>query len=103
MQKETRLKTKRLLLVPMTRQELEQTIAREENPELKQTYGEMLAGVDADPGNALWNTPWAMRLKKEGTCIGDLGFKGRAKSVRHKERRAWSALSWTEYILRTLP
>ena len=79
MKKETQLKTKRLLLVPMTRQELEQTIAREENPELKQAYGEMLAGVDADPGNALWNTPWAMRLKKEGTCIGDLGFKGAPK------------------------
>ena len=79
MKKETRLKTKRLFLVPMTRQELEQTIAREENPELKRAYGEMLAGVDADPGNALWNTPWAMRLKKEGTCIGDLGFKGAPK------------------------
>ena len=45
MKKETRLKTKRLLLVPMTRQELEQTIAREENPELKRAYGEMLAGT----------------------------------------------------------
>lgn len=76
MKKETRLKTKRLHLVPMCRQELCETIARENDPELKQAYGEMLAGVDADPAHALWNTPWAMLLKKEGTCIGDLGFKG---------------------------
>lgn len=76
MKKERELKTKRLHLVPMTRQELSKTIARETDPELKQAYGEMLAGLDADPQNAFWNTPWAMYLKKGGTCIGDLGFKG---------------------------
>ena len=79
MKKEMRLKTKRLHLVPMRRQELCETIAREEDPELKQAYEEMLAGLDADPAHALWNTPWAMLLKKEGTCIGDLGFKGAPK------------------------
>lgn len=79
MKKETRLKTKRLHLVPMRRQELCEIIAQEEDPEMKQAYREMLAGLDADPAHALWNTPWAMLLKKEGTCIGDLGFKGAPK------------------------
>ena len=76
MKKETELKTKRLRLVPMTRQELEQTVERETNAEMKKAYGEMLAGVNADPSNILWNVPWKMLLKKEEVCIGDLGFKG---------------------------
>lgn len=76
MKKETELKTKRLRLQPMSREALVRKIEAEDDPELKKAYGEMLSGLDADPQNALWNTPWEMILKKEGIGIGDLGFKG---------------------------
>ena len=79
MKKEPELKTKRLRLSPLTRQELEQTIDRETDGERKRAYGEMLAGMNADPANVLWSAPWKMCLKEEGSCIGDIGFKGAPK------------------------
>ena len=79
MKKETELKTKRLRLSPMTQRELTELITRETDGEQQKAYGEMLAGMNADPSNVLWNAPWKMCLKKEGTFLGDIGFKGAPK------------------------
>ena len=75
------LKTKRLLLTPMTDGELEALILRAEAPELKAAYGEMLDGCRSDAANRLWYTAWKITLKGSGEAVGDLGFKGPAKNA----------------------
>lgn len=70
------LKTKRLLIQPMTDAEIEALMAATDDDELRVAYGQMLSGCKKDPANRIWYAPWAMKLKKECTYIGDLGFKG---------------------------
>lgn len=79
MKKETILKTKRLLLRPMTVEMLEKKIAESTDSELKQAYGEMLCGCKEHPQELLWNTPWEMIPKEDGRAIGELCFKGAPK------------------------
>ena len=74
--KKTVLKTKRLWLEPMTVEELEAKRDQTEDPELRQAYGEMLAGCQAAPEALLWNTPWKMISKQTHQVMGDLCFKG---------------------------
>ena len=44
--------------------------------ELRQAYTEMLEGCRREPENRLWYTAWKIQLKKDGTLLGDLCFKG---------------------------
>lgn len=73
------VKTKRLSMRPMTDAELEKLIEETPDEELKVAYGEMLANCKAHPEDRIWYTTWGITLKKEGTFIGDVGFKGPAK------------------------
>ncbi len=77
--KEPVLKTKRLLLQPMTEQQTQKLIDSQDTEELRTAYGEMLAGSRNDPENRLWYTPWQMTLKADHSNIGDLCFKGPAR------------------------
>lgn len=70
------LKTKRLLLRPMSNEEIQKMIETAPDEEIKKEYQEMLSGCEADPENRIWYAPWKMTLKNEDTYIGDLGFKG---------------------------
>ena len=79
--KPVKLKTKRLLLTPMTDGELDALILRTEAPELKAAYGEMLDGCRSDAANRLWYTAWKITLRESGEAVGDLGFKGPAKNA----------------------
>lgn len=74
--KEPEIKTKRMLLRPMSNQEIEKLIESSDSDELGAAYGEMLSGCRRDPENRQWYTPWKMTLKNENTYIGTLGFKG---------------------------
>lgn len=76
MGREIVLKTKRLTLTPMPTEELEKKVTKMPEGELRQAYGEMLEGCRREPENRLWYTPWKIRLKEDGTVIGDLCFKG---------------------------
>ena len=76
MAREIQIKTKRLLLTPMSEGELEQRIRQMPEGELRQAYKEMLEGCRKEPENWLWYTPWKIQLKTDGTLIGDLCFKG---------------------------
>lgn len=76
MKNETMMKTKRLRLVPMTLERLEEKVSRMEEPELKKAYGEMLEGCRQNPRAYLWYVPWEMLRKEDGKAIGDLCFKG---------------------------
>ena len=70
------LKSKRLTLMPMEADTLEEKVRAMEPGEERQAYTEMLDGCRKEPQNWLWYTPWVIALKKEGTVIGDLCFKG---------------------------
>lgn len=79
--KQTEIKTKRMVLRPMTDAETEALIARtDSDDELRAAYGEMLEGCKRDPINRVWYAPWCMALKDGAENIGDLCFKGPAKN-----------------------
>lgn len=78
--RKTILKTKRLIIQPMENEEIQELIKKTEDSDLRQAYREMLEGCEADPKNKIWYAPWKICLKKEGTYIGDLGFKGTVKN-----------------------
>lgn len=70
------VKSKRLVIRPMSDEEIENLIMTPESDELSLAYREMLAGCRAHPQSRIWYAPWGMYLKSDGTYIGDLGFKG---------------------------
>ena len=76
--KETKIKTKRMLIQPMSDQEIEDLIETSESNELRAAYGEMLSGCKRNSENRVWYAPWRMTLKSDHTYIGNLGFKGTA-------------------------
>lgn len=77
--KKTEVKTKRMLLRPMTDEEIETLSERADNDELRAAYGEMLDGCRRDPENRIWYAPWEMTLKDSQERIGEIGFKGPVK------------------------
>lgn len=74
------LKTKRLRIIPMSDEEMEQMIAETNDEELKQAYQKMLDGCLKDAGNRLWYTAWKICLKENMQLVGTAGFKGPAES-----------------------
>lgn len=77
--KEPVVKTKRMVISPMADEEIEKMAASSASDELRKAYGEMLSGCQKDGENRIWYAPWKMVLKKDGTCLGDLCFKGPAR------------------------
>ena len=76
MKKDPILKTKRLIIAPMSDTELHNLIDQTADESLKQAYGEMLAGCESHPDERLWYTAWKICLKESGEEIGSAGFKG---------------------------
>lgn len=74
--KEPIIKTKRLILQPMSNEEIKNLSETALEEELKIAYGEMLSGCEADPKNRIWYAPWKILLKEEKIHIGELGFRG---------------------------
>ena len=74
--KDPSIVTHRLLIRPMTNEEIRALMMKTENEDLRQAYGEMLSGCEANPEQRIWYAPWMISLKKEDTYIGDIGFKG---------------------------
>ena len=74
--KEPILKTKRLVIAPMSDTELHDLIDQTADEGLKQAYGEMLRGCESHPDERLWYTAWKICLKENGEEIGSAGFKG---------------------------
>ena len=74
--KELQLKTKRLLISPMSQGELKELRDGIADEELKKAYGEMLEGCRKHPEQWHWYTAWKICMRKEGQMVGDLCFKG---------------------------
>ena len=79
MRKETQVKTKRMLLSPLSDGEIEVLMEKTDSAELREAYGEMLSGCKRDPENRIWYAPWKMTRKSDNTFLGDLCFKGPAR------------------------
>lgn len=72
------IKTKRLILTPLTAKQLAAQEAEEGNELLRGALVEMRNHVIDEPGLALWYTGWLVSLKNGGTPVGLLGFHGPA-------------------------
>jgi len=72
------IKTKRLTIHPMDDEAIALLIERTSDDELKQAYTDMLAGCKKNPEKRIWYAPWQISLKKDGSFVGDLCFKGPA-------------------------
>ena len=69
--------TARLLLYPISEEEMRLLIVQEKDVVLKQAYSEMLQGCIDEPEKRIWHILWFIELKsKKGTVVGDLSFKG---------------------------
>ena len=76
---QTPLKTKTMLLTPMSEKELTARIEGLEDELLQDAYTEMRRRVVAYPDQALWHTSWRMSLRENGETVGYLGFHGVAR------------------------
>lgn len=74
--KEQGAKTKRLVIRPMSDQELAAQIATESDFHLKQAFSMMLNGSQSQPEQRLWYVPWQISLRNTGEKIGSIGFHG---------------------------
>ncbi|MEA5142460.1 MAG: GNAT family N-acetyltransferase [Oscillibacter sp.] len=73
----TAITTERMIILPISTEELKSKIEKERSAEMKQAYSEMLAGCINHPEQHLWYTVWMMQLKEENRpFVGDLCFKG---------------------------
>ncbi len=70
------IKTKRLVIVPLSDEELRERIETEPDDEMKKALGDMLSGCESNPESRLWYTEWQARLKTTGEVVGSLDFKG---------------------------
>ncbi len=79
-----KLETARLVIEPMTLEELAKLVViyGTKVPELSQAYQEMLEGCQQRAQDYIWYTSWKMCLKENGQQIGDAGFKGPAQNGR---------------------
>ena len=78
--KEIEVKTKRLILRPLSDSEIEALTERIDDEELCTAYGEMLDGCKRDPENRVWYAPWNMTLKDSQESVGNICFKGPVKN-----------------------
>ncbi|MBE6005346.1 MAG: GNAT family N-acetyltransferase [Lachnospiraceae bacterium] len=72
-----KIETERLLLHPISDEEMQKIIDDEKNPEMQKAYSEMLQGCLDNPEDRVWFATWNMELKNDPqTIVGDLSFKG---------------------------
>lgn len=72
------IKTKRLILTPLTAKQLAALEMQEEDELLRGALAEMRRNVAEYYDLALWHTGWQVSLKQSGEVIGLLGFHGSA-------------------------
>ncbi len=70
------IKTKRLIITPLTSEELHTAVHDETDAHMKQVFSKMLAGGKASPQQWLWHTNWRIALREDSKIIGSLGFRG---------------------------
>jgi ribosomal-protein-alanine N-acetyltransferase len=74
--KDVRIQSERLLLVPLTLEQMRMRRDEEPDEDMKQAYTEMIGSMLALPGREHWAADWLIRLREDGTPVGGIGFKG---------------------------
>ena len=74
--KSTVLKTKRLVLTPLTDAQLRERLDTEPDAGMRKALGDMLAGCESFPASRLWYTEWRAEMRDCGDIVGSLCFKG---------------------------
>ena len=74
--KNPEIKTKKLIIRPLSDEELEELCKSVTDAEEKKAYGEMLEGCRSHHVNRLWYTAWEISLRDTGERVGDMCFKG---------------------------
>lgn len=77
MGREIRIKTKRLILEPMSDLEIQRKIVLLMNADEAQTYSLMLQGSEQHKKYRLWYVPWRIKFRREDIEVGDIGFRGK--------------------------
>lgn len=69
--------TKRMIIHPLSNEEMQAKIDEESNEEMKIAYSQLLAGCKKNPEQRIWHTIWVMQ-KNIGNkiVVGGLSFKG---------------------------
>lgn len=77
MNKNSVVKTERLIIYTLSDSEMENLIVMEVDSDMKKAYSEMLDGCKQNPEHRIWYAIWNIQLN-DGTnrSIGDLCFKG---------------------------
>ena len=86
------LKTKKLLITPMTDEELGEKIAREKEAHMSAALREMLDGCRQHPQDRDWYTGWRITLQTTGEEMGRLKrarWKSDMASNKHIKDKAW--------------
>jgi len=74
--KDVRIQSERLLLMPLTLEQMRLRRDKEPDEEMKQAYTEMIDAMLALPGREHWAADWLICLREDGTPVGGIGFKG---------------------------
>jgi ribosomal-protein-alanine N-acetyltransferase len=74
--KKQELKSKRLILKPLSDDELRDRLESEPDAEMRKALGDMLAGCESEPGSRLWYTEWRAVDRVSCEKVGSLCFKG---------------------------
>ena len=69
------LKTKRLEIFPKSLEEMRKLQEQEQDPQMKQAYGEMIDGMETHPKDWFWYSDWTVAFKDK-TVVGGICFKG---------------------------
>ena len=70
-----KIETKRLLLYPISDEEMQKVIDDEKDPEMKKAYSEMLQGCLDNSEDRVWFATWNMELKEQPKAIvGDMAI-----------------------------
>jgi len=70
------IETERLMLAPISNDDMVSLMRNEPSNEMKEAYREMLAGCLAHPRERIWYAVWLMKRKEDGVVVGDFCFKG---------------------------
>lgn len=71
------IRTERLIIYPLTDEEMREVIGRETDEVLKTAYSEMLEGCLRNPDQRIWYALWELQLNDGSKkTVGSLSFKG---------------------------
>jgi len=72
-----KIETERLIIYPLSDEEMQDMINNETDETLKAAYSEMLAGCQKNPEHRIWHALWVLQLNDAGgKIVGSLAFKG---------------------------